>query len=548
LSGFKTFSSRLLTAEVPTAAALGLILIFLSVGASAQEAVPPAPSPTATPTPESSPTVEVEPSDESAAATEIADESGSAPEPTPTSTAESDSADESAATAEAMPTPIPDTNSNDETGAAPNASPIPQTESENEVPEEPKEQFDLNAYPETAKLKPSEKWNTFKDGFRGLLVWDFFDGRLTIRTHARIQIEGTLARADDKMVQTIGALDNSFDVRRFSLFAQGTIDHHLRYSASFDFGADSGFGEVFVEGREHGLNVFGYRVGQFRVGSFQEPFSFERVMSSYYTGFLERSLPVWAFTPGNNLGYMVFDTTKNKRLSWAVGFFSWGQTNEANSSNSVLSVTARVTWLPVYRDGGRKLLHVGGSFSTRDPNGDTRYRSRPEARFVDFLVDTGSFPASRIKLYGLEFVGVRGPLSFQSELILSDVSGTDFGKVGFWGSYVEVGWFLTGEQKSYDTQLGVFSRVIPKEESRGLFKKRPGGGLELTGRISNVDLNDGGINGGQMVDVSFGVNWYLSATSAVKFNYIHSTVKDHGHANIVLLRYQFRPLPVPGWR
>ena len=210
-----------------------------------------------------------------------------------------------------------------------------------------------------------------------------------------------------------------------------------------------------------------------------------------------------------------------------------------------LSVSGR---LPVYRDGGRKLLHIGGSFSTRDPSGDVQYRSRPEARFVNFLVDTGNFAASRIHLYGLEFVGVRGPLSLQSELIVSEVQGTESGDVRFWGSYVQVGWFITGEHKSYDTGLGVFSRVIPKQESRGLFKKKPGGGLELTGRISNVDLDDGGINGGRMVDYSFGVNWYLSGTSAVKFNYIHSNVKDRGHANIFVLRYQFRPLPVPGWR
>jgi phosphate-selective porin OprO/OprP len=111
-----------------------------------------------------------------------------------------------------------------------------------------------------------------------------------------------------------------------------------------------------------------------------------------------------------------------------------------------------------------------------------------------------------------------------------------------------VSWFLTGEHKSYDTGLAVFSRVVPKEASQGVFRKRPGGALELTGRISNVDLNDGAITGGQMVDLSFGVNWYLSSTSAVKFNYINSNVKDHGRANIFSLRYQFRPLPVPGWR
>ena len=512
----------------------------------AQESDPPIPIPTPVPTAE----VDVDKPDEPTSLPEPADESEAvakvAPVLTPEPGDESEVATE--APAEATPTMIVEPESVDDPEEATEAPSTLTAESEKEIPAELEGQFDLNAYPETARKSPNEKWHNFTDGLRGLLVWDFFDSRLTIRVHARIQADGTLAKADDKMEGFYGQFDNSLDLRRLQVFAQGTIDHHLRYSLSFNFGADAGFGDIFVEGREHGLNVFGYRVGQFRLGSFQEPFSFERVMSSYYTGFLERSLPVWTFTPGSNIGYMVYDTIKNKRLTWAVGFFSWGQTNEANASNSVLSVTSRVTWLPVYRDGGRKLLHLGGSFSTRDPNGDVQYRSRPEARFVPFLVDTGNIPASRIHLYGLELVGVHGPFSFQSELIVSQVQGTEFGDATFWGSYVQVGWFLTGEQRSYDTGMGVFSRVIPKQDSRGLFRKKPGGGLELTGRISNVDLDEGGVNGGQMVDLSFGVNWYMSATSAVKLNYIRSTVKDHGHANIVLLRYQFRPLPVPGWR
>ena len=519
---------------------LGSFLIFVATVVGGQEAEPPTPEATATPTPAETPATggeETDPTPTSEPAGEVEPAAGSPPIP---EIEDGDTSDEATPAEGADPSDEPETTSDPES--------TPSEKPANEVPEEPKEQFDLNAYPETAKKKPKEKWDTFKDGVRGLLVWDFFDSRLTIRAHARVQADGTLAKADDKMESYYGELNSGFNLRRLEAFAQGTIDHHLRYSLSFNFGADAGFGDIFVEGREHGLNVFGYRVGQFRLGSFQEPFSFERTMSSYYTGFLERSLPVWTFAPGSNIGYMVFDTTKNKRFTWAAGFFSWGQADENNASNSVLSVTARVTWLPVYRDGGKKLLHVGGSFSTRDPNGDTQYRSRPEARFVKFLVDTGTFSASRIKLYGLEFVGVRGPLSFQAEYIQSDVNGTETGSASFWGSYVQVSWFLTGEHKSYDTGLAVFSRVVPKEASQGVFRKRPGGALELTGRISNVDLNDGAITGGQMVDLSFGVNWYLSSTSAVKFNYINSNVKDHGRANIFSLRYQFRPLPVPGWR
>ncbi len=74
---------------------------------------------------------------------------------------------------------------NENPGVAADPVPTSHAESENEIPEEPKEQFDLNAYPETAKESPKVKWNTFKDAARGLLVWDFFDSKLTIRASAR---------------------------------------------------------------------------------------------------------------------------------------------------------------------------------------------------------------------------------------------------------------------------------------------------------------------------------------------------------------------------
>lgn len=404
-----------------------------------------------------------------------------------------------------------------------------------------------------AKQSFSEKFSTLTDAARGLMVWDLFDGRLTVRSHARLMIDGTTGWGDDRFDDSFGVIEDGIDVRRVSLFAQGTIDHHIRYSVSFDFGADAGYGEAFIEGREEGLSVFGYRIGQFRLGFFQEPFTFERVESSYYSSFVERSLPIWTFSPGSNLGYMLFDQAFNERLHWSVGFFSFGQGNEANSSDSTLSVSTRVTGLPVYRDDGRRLLHVGASFSTRNPKeGTVHYRARPEARFVDALVDTGDFTAGRIQLFGLEVVAMNGPLHIQSEAVVSAVQQTEFGDLRLWGAYVEAGWFITGEQRSYDKALGTFSRMVPTRHYsgglKGLFARQKGGAVEVVGRVSTVDLNDGELRGGEMTDVSLGLNWYLNPTSLVKLNYINSSVRDRGRANIVVLRYQYRPLPVPGWR
>lgn len=44
-----------------------------------------------------------------------------------------------------------------------------------------------------------------------------------------------------------------------------------------------------------------------------------------------------------------------------------------------------------------------------------------------------------------------------------------------------------------------------------------------------------------MEDISVGINWYLTGTSRVMFNYIHSDVQHVGSANVFLLRYQFNP-------
>ncbi|MGD8375729.1 MAG: porin, partial [Acidobacteriota bacterium] len=68
-----------------------------------------------------------------------------------------------------------------------------------------------------------------------------------------------------------------------------------------------------------------------------------------------------------------------------------------------------------------------------------------------------------------------------------------------------------------------------------------GGALELTGRVSYVDLNDGPVRGGRMLDAGFGLNWYATRATRLSLNYIRSRVDGVGHANIVLFRYQFNP-------
>jgi phosphate-selective porin OprO/OprP len=190
------------------------------------------------------------------------------------------------------------------------------------------------------------------------------------------------------------------------------------------------------------------------------------------------------------------------------------------------------------------MLHLGASYSNRTPQSSAvQYQSRPEARFVEFLADTGELDSSRIQLSGLEAAAVRGPLWLQAEAISSQVTTADFGKAFFWGSYVQAGFFLTGDVRPYATDHAVFGRLIPTGSYRkgSPFRRSKAGAWEVSARLSNVDLNDAGIEGGSLTDLSLGLNWYPNATSRLLVNYIRARTEEGGRANIGLLRYQYRP-------
>ena len=387
------------------------------------------------------------------------------------------------------------------------------------------------------------KWQNFVNGVRGMARYSLWDGKVRFRLGARFQLDGTAGNGNTKYEGFYQPIESEFSVRRLSIFAAGRI-RKFNFNLAFELGPDWGFSDAWIEGAEGGLEVWGHYLGKLRVGFMNEPFSLERQTGSYNIGLLERSLPVQTIAPGTNIGWMIHDSGRKKRFTWAAGIFSVGQTSEENASTSALSLTGRFTFLPVYRNEGRDLIHVGVSLSSRSPKGgDTQYRSRPEARFVDFLVDTGTMDASHITLSGLEFATVRGPLWITAEHIRSKVSAQNLNNPTFKGSYVQVGWFLTGESKPYRTNSGTFDRMRPliKYTKGNPFKKRSGGAVELVGRLSRVDLTDGLVEGGEMTDIGGALSWYINATTRVELNYIYASPKNQGAANIFLLRVQYQP-------
>ena len=387
------------------------------------------------------------------------------------------------------------------------------------------------------------KWGNFVAALKGLGRYSLFNGKVKFRIGGKAQFDGTAGSGNTTYDENYLPIETDFAVRRFDLFAAGRIKK-FNFNLEFEFGPDWGLSDAWIEGAEGGLEVWGTYLGKLRVGLMNEPFSFQRQTSSFNIGFMERSLPVQTIAPGSNIGAMVHDSGRKGRHSWAFGMFSFGQKSDSNASVSALSITGRTTWLPVYRNNGSDLVHVGISLSSRSPTGgDTRYRSRPEARFVDYLVDTGNIDTGHLTLWGAEFATIRGPLWVSAEYIASKVSAAQLENPTFRGSYVEVGWILTGEHRPYRTNSGTFDRMRPRQKYGGgnPFKRKNGGAWEVVGRISNVDLTDGLVEGGELTDFGAALSWYPNATTRIEFNFVHARPKDRGTANIVLVRLQYQP-------
>ena len=391
----------------------------------------------------------------------------------------------------------------------------------------------LVRYHNGLKMMTKDKQFKFQVGGRIMTDFAFFDADSTFKN--------SFAMGD----QTSGA-----EFRRARIFLAGLFYNTIKFKAQFDFASTSGgeepnFKDVYIQLIK--LPV----VGNFRVGHFKEPWSLENLTSSKYNMFMERSL-MNTFSRGRGLGVALFNHALDKRVTWSTGLF-YDTASEAPpvsnfaASPGAVNFSLRVTGLPLYQDKGQKLIHLGFSYGVEDQGkADTvRYRSRPEAHLTSFRpVSTPTFPAESINRYVFELAGVYGPFSLQGEYATVSTSapvGTP--DMDYSGLYVQASYFITGERRPYSTKSGTFSRVTPIRNFDG---KGGLGAWEVALRYSNLDLNDdptGALNGGEMDDITLGVNWYLNPQSRIMFNYVRSDV-DSGGVPIVdagtLSIYQFR--------
>jgi len=381
------------------------------------------------------------------------------------------------------------------------------------------------------KPDPNAMTVRWKDGLR----IETADKKTQFRVGGRIQNDWAFFREDDEIADEFGAIEDGTEFRRARLVASGLISGLIEFKDEFEFsGARVQTRDVYIGLR--GLPA----VGTLRVGHFKEPLSLEELTSDSHVSFQERSL-VSTFVPSRNPGAVVMNAFANQRMTAAVGVFRDADNSGNQSGDGEYSMTARITGLPAFREDGTALVHLGAAASVRSPNDDAvRYRARPEANLAPYLVDTGEdgLAAESVTLLAGEAAIVRGPLGVQAEhagaLVRGiDGAGTVMGVDGaddraFWGTYVQATWWLTGESTNYQRGEGVFGGVTPRKDFS--IENHGAGAWQLAARYSHLSLDDGGVRGGELSDVTLGVNWFLNAITRVTANVVVAERSGEGDA------------------
>ena len=349
----------------------------------------------------------------------------------------------------------------------------------------------------------------------------------------------------------VGDAQDGADFRRARLAATGNVAENVAYMLEMDFA---------FPGRPSFMDVWGEirhldGVQNIRFGQYRNPFGLDGLTSVKELTFLERSLP-FAFLPFRQIGVMAHGNSDAEDMTWAVSGFRF-PTDFFGSNigdNGGYGMATRLTGLLI--DDGDHTLHIGGAYSVIDPANDlVQYRNQPEffvaetggAAFVPvgvptaipFFVDTGAIATDIVNLFAGELAATTGSWHAQGELIYALVNRKSASSVTFSGASVQAGYILTGEHRPYDRKNGVLGRIVPCQN----FGSNGGcGAWEIAARWSYLDLNDGGVSGGQLNDLTGGLNWYLNRNTKLQLNYVHAFLKTPGlgdsDADIVAMRAQ----------
>lgn len=309
----------------------------------------------------------------------------------------------------------------------------------------------------------------------------------------------------------------SNELRRGRVGVEGSIPGGFGYKVEVDF-ADNEveLTDAFLSYKP--VKDVGLVIGQHN--NFQ---SMEELTSSRFISFMERAAFTDAFNFERRVGLSATYTAGP--LVAQGGVFTDNITDLADigDDNNALSVDGRLVYAPKV---GKTQLHLGASAHHRD-NGDvaelaeTRYRQRPFIHTTDVrFLATPARSVEEENHYGLEAALIRGPFHAAGEAHWLTADDDEGASPTYFGSYAEIGYFLTGETRGY--KGGKFDRTkVRKPVGAG-----GAGAFQVNLRYDYLDLNDEDIVGGKQSGYEASLIWIPQDYVRFLINYARISYDD----------------------
>lgn len=344
--------------------------------------------------------------------------------------------------------------------------------------------------------------------YKGLML-ESIDGAFKFNLGGQLQVDANVFDEDHT------DLESGTEIRRARLHVEGTMWRVWDYKFQLDFAGD----EATI--KDAYIRFTGFEPISITLGHQKVPFSLQSMTSSNWQVFQERAL-MDGFIDNNvmdrrHLGF----TIGAHRNHWTAnaGLFGEG-VDAADQSGENWGAAGRVTFAPIAE--ATCVLHFGGAAYYRnfDHDPELAFSVRPEAHIAPRLISTSAiFGGEEVLLLGGEISTVWSSFHAQGEYVHAGVGRKNgLSNPDFDGWYVQAGYFLTGESRSYEVERGRYGRIIPNR----IVGQGGQGAWEVAFRYSTLDLTDSGILGGTENNFTVALNWYATPSIMFRANYIRA--------------------------
>lgn len=343
--------------------------------------------------------------------------------------------------------------------------------------------------------------------------------------------------------------EDLFTFRRIRLELEGDILETMYWRAQVDFNNPQTpeIKDVYIGFDELPNNQ------SLQIGNQKRPLGLDPINSSRNTVFLERAPVMDAFNEDyRRPGIVMYGHTDDESIGWTYGTYllaNFSIDGRYRSDAYQASLNGRLWGSPWYDESsdGRGYFHWGLAGMLAHPDGqandrgsndnEARFRSRPEARSLSRWIDTGRIDAAQwYEIVGLESMLNIGPWQVVGEAQANWLQRHHISPdpdLFFYGAYIYVSYFLTGEHIPYDRTTGMIGRVVPYENFFLVDRCAGGtghgwGAWNVALRYDYTSLTDGDITGGTESAGTLAVNWHFTPYSKLQFNLIYGTIDERG--------------------